>query len=225
MGAKIDFDATTREFVITATPVNGVVEIDLQVDLYSDGKEDWVNPIYPDLAAMQFPIDAIGGNPFGDLTLGVSYLIKYGWHFRPYEGDHTLRLIGNIGTDGSWELVQDTVGLYRVRVENEVSALVPTAVAEIPASLEADISQIQTDISTIDTNVTSLLANQNLTLEQQQGEHTTSKTLGKLIIRNATVMRRWEADAWEDEGQTISYGTNANAGIESVSDLVEVAWS
>lgn len=125
MGAKITFDATNRKFVVTEPPdVNGRIVIDLQVDLYSDGKEDWQNDAtYPELSGMQFPVDAIGGNAFGAKTLAVSYLIKHGWSFKPYEADHTMVLQGNIGTQQGWELVDDTVGSYRVRVENDVSSI------------------------------------------------------------------------------------------------------
>ena len=126
MGAKITFDATNRKFVVTEPPnAQGVIEIDLQIDLYSDAKEDWADDsTYPDLSSMLFPIDAIGGNAFGAETLGISYLIKHGWSFKPYEADHTLRIVGNIGTETGWELVDDTVGAYRVRVENRVSSIV-----------------------------------------------------------------------------------------------------
>lgn len=126
MGAKITFDATNRKFVVTEPPnAQGVIEIDLQIDLYSDAKEDWENDgTYPALSKMKFPIDAIGGNQFGSETLGISYLIKHGWSFKPYEADHTLRLVGNIGTETGWELVDDTIGSYRVRVENRVSSIV-----------------------------------------------------------------------------------------------------
>ncbi len=128
MGAKIAFDAANRKFVVTQPPdVNGVIEIDIQVDLYSDGKEDWKNEAYPGIANMRFPVNAIGGDQFGREKLGISYLILNGWSFKPYEADHTFRLIGNIGTSGDWELVDDTIGQYRVRVENKVSSIVSLA--------------------------------------------------------------------------------------------------
>lgn len=124
MGAKITFDPTNRKFVVTEPPdANGRIEIDLQVDLYSDAKEDWQDNI-GGVASMLFPIDAIGGNAFGAKTLAVSYLIKYGWSFKPYEADHTLVLQGNVGTEEGWELVDDTIGSYRVRIENDVSSIV-----------------------------------------------------------------------------------------------------
>jgi hypothetical protein len=150
MGAKITFDASEREFVVTQAPVDGVITIDVNVDLYSDGKEDWQDDgTFPDLAKMQFPIDAIGGNQFGAKTLGASYLIKYGWHFKPFEADHTMLIVGNIGTETGWELVQDTVGTFRVRIENEVSTLVEvseTGVSGLTAEESAQITRIDAGI-------------------------------------------------------------------------------
>ena len=110
MGAKITFDATNRKFVVTEPPnPQGVIEIDLQIDLYSDAKEDWADDsTYPDLSSMLFPIDAIGGNAFGAETLGISYLIKHGWSFKPYEADHTFRIVGNIGTEADQAEVTET---------------------------------------------------------------------------------------------------------------------
>lgn len=226
MGVKITFDAANREFVVVGPPVNGVIEIDLRIDLYSDGKEDWVDDItYPELGGMQFPVDPIGGNQFGTLELGISYLILNGWHFKPYEADHTMRIIGNIGTESEWELVQDTVGAFRVRVENEVSALVETTEATIPQGLQDDISSIETSITAIEADIVTLLAGMNLTSEQQVAEHTTDPGTGTLILRNTVALRRWEAPIWEDVAQTIAYGTNLNGGLQSAGQLVEVAYS
>ena len=236
MGAKITFDPANREFVCVGPPVDGVIEIDLQVDLYSDAKEDWANyATYPDLSSTMFPILAIGGNAFGDLTLGVSYLILHGWHFRPYEADHTLRLVGNIGTAEGWELVHDTVGSYRVRVENQVSALVElrttgvsgltTEESQALLDIDANIDGLVTDVAALTALIGLLKDANDLTNEQAEAEHITSRTLGKVILRNTDVMRRWEAPAYEDEGKSIAYGTTLNAGIEAVGMLVEVAWS
>lgn len=144
MGAKITFDADEREFVVTQAPVDGVITIDVNVDLYSDGKEDWQDDgSFPDLSKMQFPIDAIGGNQFGAKTLGASYLIKYGWHFKPFEADHTMLIVGNIGTETGWELVQDTVGSFRVRIEHEVSTLVEVVETGVSGLTAAESIQLQ----------------------------------------------------------------------------------
>jgi len=142
MGAKITFDAAEREFVVTQAPVNGVITIDVQVDLYSDGKEDWLTD--PTLDVMQFPINPVGGDQFGLLgVIGSWWIVQYGWHFKPFEADHTMRLIGNIATAAGWELVQDTVGAFRVRVENEVSTLVEVVQTGISGLTAVESTQLQ----------------------------------------------------------------------------------
>jgi len=81
------------------------------------------------------------------------------------------------------------------------------------------------DGAAIDAKLALLLSAQDLTNEQKEAEHITSKTTGQVILRNTTVMRRWEADAWEDEAKSIPYGTTPNTGIAAVGMLAEVAWS
>ena len=71
---------------------------------------------------------------------------------------------------------------------------------------------------------------QELSTEQAAAEHTTDPILGKVILRNTVTLRRWEADAWEDAAQTIPYrgridGIDESGGLESVGQLIEVAWS
>jgi len=103
-------------------------------------------------------------------------------------------------------------------VSTNSAGLVVTSTSGLTAAESATLLQIEAD-------VTLLLAAQDLTNEQQEAEHTTSRTLGKVILRNTTTLERWEADAWEDEAQTIPYGTNSDQGIESVGMLISVAWS
>lgn len=91
--------------------------------------------------------------------------------------------------------------------------------------ISAGIGDLVVDVAAL-TSLTNLLKDANdLTNEQANAEHITSKASGQVILRNTDVMRRWEAPAYEDEGKTIAYGTNPNAGIEAVGMLVEVAWS
>lgn len=213
MGVKITFDADEREFVCIGPPVNGVIVINLNEDVYSDGKEDWQDPsTYPDLHKMNFPVDAKGGEAFGTLILGDSYLITDGWTFRPYEGDHLLQLVGNVGTDDGRELVEDTVGSYRVRVENVVSAIVEIREGMSAADANTKLDAIEVWIAGVDA--------------RGLGSHGTFSAphadAGKLVIRNTTEMRRWEAPAWADEAQTIPY---AGVGLPVVGELAEVAWS
>lgn len=151
MAAKVTFDAATRRVVVTQAPdANGVINLNVNVDLYSDGKEDWLAT--PGLHGSRFPIDALGGNPTPEGSLGDSYILRYGWKIAPYEADHTLVIDGNLFPEAD-PLVVDSVGLYRIEVKQKVSTLVEV---RTDASAAADLSlirmildnRLQTDPST-----------------------------------------------------------------------------
>ena len=61
MGSKVTFDPTTRIIQVDQAPVDGVVNLDVKVDLYSDGKEDWVSEA--NLITYPYPIRSVGGDP------------------------------------------------------------------------------------------------------------------------------------------------------------------
>lgn len=127
MGAEVTFDPTVREIQGTTAPdAFGNVVIDVQVDIFSDGKEDWQST--PTLSNHIFPVTGIGGQQFGNRILGTSYLISEGWQFAPFEADHTLLFIGNIDVDTSvnpnLRLVLPTTGGFTVSVERDVTSFV-----------------------------------------------------------------------------------------------------
>lgn len=97
----------------------------------------------------------------------------------------------------------------------------------VPGNSAGLVVITSTDTATIEAKVDALIAAQELTQEQIEAERTTMEspapmsTPGKVVLRNTTVSRRWEADAWEDEDQTIGY---RKTGLESVGMFIEVAW-
>lgn len=126
MAAKVTFNATTRRIEVTQAPdASGVIRLDVQVDLYSDGKEDWLAT--PSLQGSRFPIRPIGGDTTPEGQLGDSYILENGWRIAPYEADHTLVIDGNLFVETE-PLVTDTIGSYRVEVRSKVSTLVEVVV-------------------------------------------------------------------------------------------------
>jgi hypothetical protein len=95
----------------------------------------------------------------------------------------------------------------------------------IPTNAAGLIIVETADAAAIDAKLALLLAAQDLTNEQANAEHITSRSSGLVILRNTIVSKRWEADAWEDVVGGVRYGTNPDTGIEAVSMLVEVAYS
>ncbi|RLA58261.1 MAG: hypothetical protein DRQ89_15575 [Epsilonproteobacteria bacterium] len=134
MGAKVTFDAVTRIIQVTQVPVleNGdwVIDIDVQIDLYSDGKEDWVAD--ETLRKLQFPIRAVGGDPLpGSKVLGDTYFIRSDWKIAPYEASHRLRVNGNFYSEDGTSPFNTTLGSYNIFLEQTVSSLVDSTVAQL----------------------------------------------------------------------------------------------
>ena len=112
--AKVTFNGTTKLIIVD----NAITELDVKVDLYSDWKE-WLKE--GDNAKFLVAMRTVGGDP----TTGVKSVAPYffltnGWKIRPYEGDHTLTITGNLfvdepGTYG-YNLTIPTIGDYTVTV-------------------------------------------------------------------------------------------------------------
>ena len=126
MGAKVTFNEITKIIEIDETPdVNGDVLIDVKVDLYSDGKEDWVAA--ESLRKFNFPIGAVGGNPLpGAKDLGTTFFLASDWKIRPYDADHRLIIDGNLYSEDGSDPFLDTLSNYTVRIMQQVSDLVST---------------------------------------------------------------------------------------------------
>lgn len=131
MGEKVTFNELTKIIeIIEAPDVNGEVFIDVKIDLYSDGKEDWV--ANENLRKFQFPIIAVGGNPLpGSKALGSTFFISSDWKIRPYNTSHRLIINGNLYSEDGEDPFLDTIGTYTVRIMQQVSSLVDSTVQQL----------------------------------------------------------------------------------------------
>ena len=126
MAAKWTIDNLNKLLILKA----GVTDIDVQVDLYGDWKEEYLlsnNSSFP--PAMR----SIGGDPVTALKdAGATYFMINGWKIRPDEANHTLNITGNLFTDPAGEsVVVNTVGAFNVRVEMFVSNLVDAVTSRV----------------------------------------------------------------------------------------------
>ena len=100
-------------------PSGGVVNIDVQADLYSDAKEQWLSDL--SLNRYRFPWRSIGGNPLpGGAVAPRIFFLLAPWKIRPFEADHQVTLAKNLFTEDGSALTVATQGNYTVLV-NEVS--------------------------------------------------------------------------------------------------------
>lgn len=101
MATKVRFDVTNRYMELLEPPVNGVASIDLRVDVYSDGKEDWEINANGE-RAHRFPFvtsQTAGGPTTGGRTEPIFFRQRNGvegWRILPYDADHTLFINGTL---------------------------------------------------------------------------------------------------------------------------------
>lgn len=123
MAAKVTFNPTTKIITVTQAPVGGIVSVDVKIDLYSDGKEDWKSDA--NLTKFRFPIRAVGGDPLpGNKFLGSTFFLLYGWKIRPYEASHTMNVNGNLYTEDGSSPYVSTIGTFNIAIVSSVSSLV-----------------------------------------------------------------------------------------------------
>jgi hypothetical protein len=132
--AKVTFDIITRTIQILGPPVieNGepVIDIDVKIDLYSDGKEAWVAS--NNLRRLDFPIRAVGGDPLpGNRQLGSTFFLRPDWKIKPYEGSHRLRINGNFYSEDGTTPFLNTEGNFNIFLEQSLSSLVDSTIAQL----------------------------------------------------------------------------------------------
>lgn len=124
MGQKVTFDPVTKIIQIDTAPVSGVVDLDVKIDLYSDGKEDW--RANPELFKLRFPLRSVGGDGTPTGVLGSTFFLAPPWKIRPYEADHIFKVSGNFFAEDGTSPFTTTVGAYNVFLEQNLSNLVDT---------------------------------------------------------------------------------------------------
>jgi hypothetical protein len=113
------FDGPNKLIILS----NGTTAVDVK-DMYSRWKE-WV--LISDNSKYLVALSVLGGDPLpGGRYLGSTYFLENDWKIRPYEGNHTLVVSGNLySRDGSDPFVS-TLGSFNVRIMLSVSNLVDT---------------------------------------------------------------------------------------------------
>jgi hypothetical protein len=120
MANHVDYDTDKRIIYVTTAPTDGVITLDVQIDIYSDIKEDWKTN--STLNKLDFPLRPTGGDTIvGTKIKSPFYFIKDPWRFRPYEASHTLYLENAyLVVDGGGEPWLTTEGAYTVNIRDSV---------------------------------------------------------------------------------------------------------
>lgn len=107
----------------------GVTNITVQ-DCYGSWKE-WV--LSANNAVFEQAFRYVGGDPLpGSKALGVTYFLLNGWKIRPYSGNHTLSIDGNLYSEDGSSPYTSVIGNYSVMVISSVSTLVDATIQQLP---------------------------------------------------------------------------------------------
>lgn len=123
MSAYLGYDTDKRVIYVTKVPVDGTSVLNVQVDIYSDMKEEWRTD--PLLNKLKFPLSyPVGGNVTSPgKNISPYYFLKYGWRMRPYEADHALYLENAyLLVDGGGDPWIHTLGSHMVNIRDVVPA-------------------------------------------------------------------------------------------------------
>lgn len=115
---KVSFDGPNRLMVVN----HGVLEIDVEVDLYSEWKA-W--KLLGDNGKYLPAMRTVGGDPTtAGRALGATFFLSNGWRVRSWEGDHRLSVTGNLFTEEGESPFVPVLGPYTAVIESSVSNLV-----------------------------------------------------------------------------------------------------
>jgi hypothetical protein len=177
MANKVTFDWANLLIIVD----NGVTELDVQVDLYSDWKEDVK---LTDNIKHPPAFRTTGGDPISPTeNIGATFFLINGWKIRPQEADHTLILDGNLFTEPSVNSVfQPTIGDFTVVITTKVSSLI--------------------------TGLKSLSADVTVARKMFTNRLETNQTTGILTLHDDDDSVLLTANIWEDTAGTIGYRGN-----------------
>lgn len=124
--AKATFSGDNKLIIINS----GITYIDVKKNIYSDWKE-WLSNTgdfsgnTSDNTRYEQALSSVGGDPISEtISLGATYFLENGWKIRPYEGNHTLIIAGNIYSRDGSVVVIPTLGSYNVVVNMQTSNLI-----------------------------------------------------------------------------------------------------
>lgn len=144
---SVTFDGPNKLILVN----DGVTELDVRVDIYSDWKE-WMlghDGIIP--SRYIDAVENIGGQPLpGGRVVGSTFFLINGWRIKPYSGSYQLRVNGNLyTTEGDSPFVDADGYLNNIRIESTVSTLVEAL--QIPAVESAGDIALEVWRSTLST--------------------------------------------------------------------------
>ena len=201
----VTFDGPNKLIIIDT----GITSIAVQ-QIYSEWKE-W--SVVSDNLKYLPAFSSIGGEPtVSGQILGSTYFIKNGWKVRPYEGNHTLVVSGNLFAEDGGSPFVKTLGNYNVLINLNTSNIIdkvnlagggdaPTADEIAVAVWDRLLALHQVDgsagkaLSTASTGGVDVSALAGAVWDEPKANHTTPGTFGASIETLVDVqMGNWKID-------------------------------
>lgn len=127
---KVTFDGANKIIIIN----DGETFIDVEEDLYSAWKE-WV--LVDDNVKFLAAMRGVGGDPtVGGDFLGATFFLINGWKIRPFEGDHSLTVRGNLFSEDGLDPFIPTLGEHTILVTRQVSNLIDKITGSATLTIE-----------------------------------------------------------------------------------------
>lgn len=139
MGAFVTADASTRVITVTKVPVSGLSSLNVQIDIFSDLKEDWLASSA--LQKLEFPFTSFGDPKSATEDIGPYMFLRndLGWRILPYDADHELTLNGNlVATDTDLPVFNSRAGRTITIRQNESAQALTSSAGVVVASLADD---------------------------------------------------------------------------------------
>lgn len=114
---KVTFDGERQLIIVDP----GITDLDVRSDIYSEWKR-WFKT--GDNSKFLLAMRIVGGDELPDDQLGLTYFLMHDWKIRPYEGDHRLKIRGNLYKQDKSDPIADTIGDFKVTVSMRVSNLI-----------------------------------------------------------------------------------------------------
>lgn len=115
----VTFDGPNKIIIMD----NNITDITVK-EIYSEWK-DWV--LLSDNSKYLEAMRVVGGDPITDIiSLGSTFFLSNGWKIRPYEGNHTLNIEGNLFTDDGLTPFVQSIGNYNILISMNRSNLIDT---------------------------------------------------------------------------------------------------
>lgn len=150
---KVTFDGPRKIILVN----NGVTELNVKTDIYSDWKE-WL--LLEGNAIWSQALRSVGGDPTTEgQALGATFFLMNGWHMQTWNGNHRLIVTGNIYTEDATAIFIPVTGPFTIEVSMTISNLIDITNISVPTT-----AQIVTAV-----------------LDELLSSHTTAGTVGQAI--------------------------------------------